>query len=62
VLIATTEGDPERERVIVQRLRAHRVDGVLIMGSGPNTELLNGLHADGARERPACGGDDARAV
>jgi LacI family transcriptional regulator len=47
VLIATTENDPARELEIVQRLRAHRIDGVLVMGAGPNTALLNALHADG---------------
>jgi LacI family transcriptional regulator len=47
VLIATTENEAARELEIVQRLRAHRVDGVIVMGSGPNTGLLNALHADG---------------
>jgi LacI family transcriptional regulator len=46
-LIATTNGDPDREREVIQLLRSHRVDGVLVMGSGANTELLNGLHAAG---------------
>lgn len=47
VLIATTENDAERELEIVQRLNAHRIDGVLVMGLGPNTELLNALHSRG---------------
>ncbi len=47
VLIATTENDPRREYEIVQRLRSHRVDGVLVMGTGANTDMLNRLHEDG---------------
>lgn len=47
VLIATTENDSAREREIVQRLRAHRIDGIIVMGAGENTSLLNEVHADG---------------
>jgi LacI family transcriptional regulator len=47
VLIATTEDDAQRELEIVERLRSHRVDGVLVMGTGANTALLNGLNANG---------------
>jgi LacI family transcriptional regulator len=47
VLIATTNEDPDREREIVQRLRSHRVDGVIVMGTGANTLLLNELNASG---------------
>jgi LacI family transcriptional regulator len=44
-LVATTGNDPLRERDIVNRLRSHRVDGVIIMGVGANTAMLNALHA-----------------
>jgi LacI family transcriptional regulator len=46
-LVATTENDPLRERDIVNRLRSHRVDGVIIMGVGENTAMLNALDAAG---------------
>jgi LacI family transcriptional regulator len=47
VLIATTQNDPAREGEIVRLLRSHRVDGVLVMGTGANTDLLNTCHAEG---------------
>ncbi len=43
-LVATTGNDPLRERDIVNRLRSHRVDGVIIMGVGENTAMLNALN------------------
>ncbi len=46
-LVATTDNDPLRERDIVNRLRSHRVDGVIIMGVGENTAMLNALDAAG---------------
>ena len=46
-LVATTDNDPLRERDIVNRLRSHRVDGVIIMGVGENTAMLNALDASG---------------
>jgi LacI family transcriptional regulator len=44
-LLATTGNDPLRERDIVNRLRSHRVDGVIIMGVGENTAMLNALNS-----------------
>jgi LacI family transcriptional regulator len=46
-LVATTNNDPDREREIVNRLRGHRVDGVIVMGTGGNTAMLNELDRSG---------------
>jgi LacI family transcriptional regulator len=47
VLVCTTGGDPGREAAFLQTVRAHHFDGVVIAGSGANTELVNELVEDG---------------
>ncbi len=43
VLICTTGGDPVREATFLDTVRAHRLDGVVVAGSGSNGELVNAL-------------------
>ena len=43
VLVCTTGGDPDREAAFLQTVRAHHFDGVVVAGSGANTDLVNGL-------------------
>jgi LacI family transcriptional regulator len=47
VLVCTTGGDPEREAAFLQTARAHHFDGVVLAGSGANTELVNDLVREG---------------
>jgi LacI family transcriptional regulator len=47
VVIATTNDDGARERRLIQALAGRRVDGLISMSSGANTELLNKLHEGG---------------
>jgi LacI family transcriptional regulator len=47
VLVCTTGGDPEREAAFLQTARAHHFDGVVVAGSGANTELVNDLVREG---------------
>lgn len=47
VLICTTNGDPAREAAFLQTVRAHRLDGVVVAGSGANGELVNALVDEG---------------
>jgi len=47
VLVCTTGGDPEREAMFLQTVRAHHFDGVVVAGSGANTELVNDLVREG---------------
>jgi LacI family transcriptional regulator len=47
VLVCTTGGDPEREAAFLRTARAHHFDGVVVAGSGANTELVNDLVEDG---------------
>jgi LacI family transcriptional regulator len=43
VLVCPTGGDPEREAAFLETVRAHHFDGVVVAGSGANTELINDL-------------------
>jgi LacI family transcriptional regulator len=47
VLVCTTGGDPDREAAFLRTVRAHHFDGVVVAGSGANTELVNELVQDG---------------
>jgi LacI family transcriptional regulator len=47
VVIATTNDDGARERRLIEALANRRVDGLITMSSGENTELLNELHDGG---------------
>jgi LacI family transcriptional regulator len=47
VLVCTTGGDPEREAAFLETVRAHHFDGVVVAGSGANTELVNRLVEEG---------------
>ncbi|OMQ16211.1 hypothetical protein A7K94_0204120 [Modestobacter sp. VKM Ac-2676] len=47
VLVCTTGGDPAREAAFLQTARAHHFDGIVVAGSGANTDLVNALVADG---------------
>lgn len=47
VLITTTNGEPERERRVIDTLSRHRVDGLMVMGSSESAPLLNALHSGG---------------
>lgn len=47
VLICTTGGDPVREATFLETVRAHRLDGVVVAGSGANGDLVNALVGDG---------------
>jgi LacI family transcriptional regulator len=47
VLVCTTGGSPDREAAFLQTVRAHHFDGVVVAGSGANTELVNGLVEEG---------------
>jgi LacI family transcriptional regulator len=47
VLVCTTGGNPDREAAFLQTARAHHFDGVVVAGSGANTDLVNGLVEEG---------------
>ncbi len=47
VLVFPTGGDAEREADFLRTVRAHHFDGVVVAGSGSNTELVNTLVEDG---------------
>jgi LacI family transcriptional regulator len=47
VLVCTTGGCPDREAAFLQTVRAHHFDGVVVAGSGANTELVNSLVEEG---------------
>ncbi|MFQ1003840.1 LacI family DNA-binding transcriptional regulator [Modestobacter sp. SSW1-42] len=47
VLVCTTGGDPAREAAFLQTVRQHRFDGVVVAGTGANTELVNTLVQEG---------------
>ncbi|MCW2574073.1 MAG: Ribose operon repressor RbsR [Modestobacter sp.] len=47
VLVCTTGGDPGREAAFLETVRAHHFDGVVVAGSGANTELVNRLVEEG---------------
>jgi LacI family transcriptional regulator len=47
VLVCTTGGSPDREAAFLETVRAHHFDGVVVAGSGANTELVNGLVEEG---------------
>ncbi|MCZ2839835.1 LacI family DNA-binding transcriptional regulator [Modestobacter sp. VKM Ac-2985] len=47
VLVCTTGGDPAREAAFLQMARQHHFDGVVIAGSGANTDLVNVLLQEG---------------
>jgi LacI family transcriptional regulator len=46
VLVCTTGGDSEREAAFLRTVRAHHFDGVVVAGSGANTDLVNELVRD----------------
>ncbi|GAB3854301.1 LacI family DNA-binding transcriptional regulator [Nocardioides maradonensis] len=43
VLLGVTGGDPDREAHLIDTLIDHRVDGLIIMGTGANTDRINSL-------------------
>ncbi|TDC19671.1 LacI family transcriptional regulator [Streptomyces sp. 8K308] len=47
VLLCITEADPARERRYLEALLDHRVDGLIIIGTGENTDLLTSVEAAG---------------
>ena len=47
VLVCTTGGDPAREAAFLQTMRQHHFDGVVVAGTGANTELVNTLVQEG---------------
>lgn len=47
VLLGVTGGDSARESTILETLIDHRVDGVILMGTGENTDQVNTYAADG---------------
>ncbi|WP_299957338.1 LacI family DNA-binding transcriptional regulator [uncultured Modestobacter sp.] len=47
VLVCTTGGDPGREAAFLQTVRQHSFDGVVVAGSGANTDLINTLVREG---------------
>jgi LacI family transcriptional regulator len=47
ILVCTTGGDPEREAAFLRTVRAHHFDGLVVAGSGANTELVNMLVEEG---------------
>jgi LacI family transcriptional regulator len=47
VLVCSTDGDPAREAAFLDTVAEHHFDGVVIAGSGANTELVNELVRDG---------------
>ena len=47
VLVCTTGGDPAREAAFLQTVRQHSFDGVVVAGSGANTDLVNTLVEEG---------------
>jgi LacI family transcriptional regulator len=47
VLVCTTGGDPAREASFLQTVRQHHFDGVVVAGSGANTDLVNSLVQEG---------------
>ncbi|MHB1171714.1 MAG: LacI family DNA-binding transcriptional regulator [Lacisediminihabitans sp.] len=47
VVIATTNGDPERELRAIGALTSRRVDGLIVMSSEASAPMLNSLYDDG---------------
>ena len=47
VLVCTTGGEPAREAAFLQTVRQHHFDGVVVAGSGANTDLVNTLVQEG---------------
>ncbi|WP_369131165.1 LacI family DNA-binding transcriptional regulator [Modestobacter roseus] len=47
VLVCTTGGDPAREAAFLHTARTHHFDGLVVAGSGANTDLVNALVTDG---------------
>lgn len=47
VLLCITDADPERERSVLNTLSDHRVDGIIVAGTGKNAALLNGARDNG---------------
>jgi LacI family transcriptional regulator, galactose operon repressor len=47
VLLCITESDPARERRYLEALLDHRVDGLIIIGTGENTDVVKGVEATG---------------
>lgn len=47
VLLCITDADPERERTLLHTLNDHRVDGVIVVGTGQNAALLNTARDNG---------------
>lgn len=47
VLLCITDADPERERSVLNTLSDHRVDGIIVAGTGRNVPLLNAARDNG---------------
>ena len=47
LILGTTDADPRKERVLLQTLADHGVDGVIVIGSGQNSATTNTMLADG---------------
>lgn len=47
VLLCITDADPERERGVLNTLFDHRVDGMIVAGTGQNASLLNDARDNG---------------
>lgn len=47
VLLCITDADPERERIVLNTLNDHRVDGVIVVGTGQNAAVLNAARDNG---------------
>ena len=47
LILGTTDADPHKERMLLQTLADHGVDGVIIIGSGQNASITNSLLAEG---------------
>ena len=47
VLLCITDADPERERIVLNTLYDHRVDGVIVVGTGQNAAVLNAARDSG---------------
>ena len=43
VLLCITDGDPDKERSVLRMLSEHNVDGVVIIGTGQNSDLSDDL-------------------
>lgn len=47
VLLCITDADPEQERSVLNTLADHRVDGVIVAGTGQNAAVLNAARDNG---------------